>query len=62
MQFWPDGRYQLHEPYADNPSSRGFMRIDQEVLTTNIQKFLRDGWQTVRVDASFLLLKLMYRF
>jgi len=36
----------LHEPYADNPNSRGFMRIDQEVLTTNIQKFLRDGWQT----------------
>lgn len=36
----------LHEPYADNPSTRGFMRIDQEVLTTNIEKFLRDGWQT----------------
>jgi hypothetical protein len=36
----------LHEPYADNPSTRGFMRIDQEVLTTNIQRFLRDGWQT----------------
>ncbi|KAI0266689.1 amidohydrolase family-domain-containing protein [Gloeopeniophorella convolvens] len=36
----------LHEPYADNPSTRGFMRIDQEVLTTNVQKFLRDGWQT----------------
>ncbi|KAI0298561.1 amidohydrolase 3 [Russula brevipes] len=36
----------LHEPYTDNPSTRGFMRIDQDVLTTNIQKFLRDGWQT----------------
>ena len=31
------------------------MRIDQEVLTTNIQKFLRDGWQTVRVVTSFPL-------
>jgi hypothetical protein len=39
---------QLHEAYADNPSSRGFMRIDQQVLTTTIHKFLRDGWQTVR--------------
>jgi len=36
----------LNEPYADNPSSRGFMRIDQQVLTTTIHRFLRDGWQT----------------
>ncbi|KAN0134017.1 Amidohydrolase family domain containing protein [Lactarius tabidus] len=36
----------LHDAYADNPSSRGFMRIDQQVLTTTIHKFLRDGWQT----------------
>ncbi|KAH9083588.1 amidohydrolase family-domain-containing protein [Lactarius deliciosus] len=36
----------LHEAYADNPSTRGFMRIDQQVLTTTIHKFLRDGWQT----------------
>ncbi|KAI0305633.1 amidohydrolase family-domain-containing protein [Multifurca ochricompacta] len=36
----------LHEPYADNPSTMGLMRIDQEVLTTNIHRFLRDGWQT----------------
>jgi hypothetical protein len=39
---------QLNEPYADNPGSRGFMRIDQQVLTTTIHRFLRDGWQTVR--------------
>ncbi|KAH9994002.1 amidohydrolase family-domain-containing protein [Russula vinacea] len=36
----------LHEPYADNPSTRGFMRIDQNVMTTTIHRFLRDGWQT----------------
>ncbi|KAI9442272.1 amidohydrolase family-domain-containing protein [Lactarius indigo] len=36
----------LHEAYADNPSTRGFMRIDQQLLTTTIHKFLRDGWQT----------------
>jgi len=36
----------LLEPYADNPSTRGFMRIDQEVLISNIRRFLRDGWQT----------------
>ncbi|KAI0066150.1 hypothetical protein BV25DRAFT_1912937 [Artomyces pyxidatus] len=36
----------LHEPYADNPTSRGAMRIDPEVMTKNIQRFLSDGWQT----------------
>jgi hypothetical protein len=54
LYFSAYGRYQLHEPYADNPSTRGFMRIDQEVLTTNIQRFLSDGWQTVR-NACLLL-------
>ncbi|KAI9458558.1 amidohydrolase family-domain-containing protein [Russula earlei] len=50
VKIFADGKFsschQLHEPYADNPSTRGFMRIDKEVLTSNIQKFLRDGWQT----------------
>ncbi|GLB37251.1 putative amidohydrolase family protein [Lyophyllum shimeji] len=35
----------LYEPYADNPSTNGFMRLDPEVLFDVIPKFLRDGWQ-----------------
>ena len=39
---------QLYEPYTDNPSTRGVMRIDPEVLNDIIPRFLRDGWQVVR--------------
>ncbi|KAG5719455.1 putative amidohydrolase ytcJ [Termitomyces sp. T112] len=35
----------LYEPYADNPSTSGFMRLDSEILFDFIPKFLRDGWQ-----------------
>ncbi|KIL68929.1 hypothetical protein M378DRAFT_158071 [Amanita muscaria Koide BX008] len=35
----------LYEPYADNPSTNGVMRIDPEVLKDIIPKYLRDGWQ-----------------
>ncbi|KAJ7594738.1 amidohydrolase family-domain-containing protein [Mycena floridula] len=35
----------LYEPYADNPSTNGFMRIPEEVLFNIIPLFLRDGWQ-----------------
>ncbi|KAI0700891.1 amidohydrolase family-domain-containing protein [Cytidiella melzeri] len=35
----------LYEPYADNPSTNGFMRIEPEVLNAVIPRFLRDGWQ-----------------
>ncbi|KAJ3836255.1 amidohydrolase family-domain-containing protein [Lentinula raphanica] len=35
----------LYEPYADNPSTNGLMRLDQEVLFKYIPLFLRDGWQ-----------------
>jgi hypothetical protein len=35
----------LHEPYADNPTTNGFMRLDPEVLFDVIPKYLRDGWQ-----------------
>ncbi|KAJ4468274.1 amidohydrolase family-domain-containing protein [Lentinula aciculospora] len=35
----------LYEPYADNPSTNGLMRLDKEVLFTYIPLFLRDGWQ-----------------
>jgi len=35
----------LYEPYTDNPSTRGFMRIPPEVLNDIIPRFLRDGWQ-----------------
>ncbi|KAI0036858.1 amidohydrolase family-domain-containing protein [Vararia minispora EC-137] len=51
VKFFGDGALRtggaaLFEPYADNPDSRGFMRIDADVLTSNITRFLRDGWQT----------------
>ncbi|CCM04368.1 uncharacterized protein FIBRA_06541 [Fibroporia radiculosa] len=35
----------LYEPYADNPETRGFMRIEPEVLNSIIPRFMRDGWQ-----------------
>ncbi|KDR75392.1 hypothetical protein GALMADRAFT_123246 [Galerina marginata CBS 339.88] len=35
----------LYEPYADNPTTNGFMRLDPEVLFDVIPMFLRDGWQ-----------------
>ena len=40
---------QLYEPYADNPHTRGFMRIDPDVLHQVVPKFLKDGWQVVRI-------------
>ncbi|KAJ7509256.1 amidohydrolase family-domain-containing protein [Mycena galericulata] len=35
----------LYEPYTDNPSTNGFMRLPTEVLFEFIPRFLRDGWQ-----------------
>lgn len=35
----------LYEPYTDNPTTRGVMRIDADVLNTVIPRFLKDGWQ-----------------
>ncbi|KAJ7065050.1 amidohydrolase family-domain-containing protein [Mycena amicta] len=35
----------LYEPYSDDPSSKGFMRISTEVLNHFIPLFLEDGWQ-----------------
>ncbi|KAH9485282.1 Putative amidohydrolase YtcJ [Psilocybe cubensis] len=35
----------LYEPYADNPSTNGFMRLDPDILFNVIPKFLKDGWQ-----------------
>ncbi|KAF5376300.1 hypothetical protein D9615_008482 [Tricholomella constricta] len=35
----------LYEPYADNPSTRGLMRIAPELLHRVVPAFLRDGWQ-----------------
>ncbi|TRM69760.1 amidohydrolase family-domain-containing protein [Schizophyllum amplum] len=36
----------LYEPYEDNPSTPGFMRIAPETLFDIIPRFLKDGWQT----------------
>ncbi|KAI0812390.1 amidohydrolase family-domain-containing protein [Irpex lacteus] len=42
VKIFADGTYRsftkLYEPYADNPATRGFMRIEPEVLND-------DGWQ-----------------
>ncbi|KAL1761483.1 amidohydrolase family-domain-containing protein [Schizophyllum commune] len=35
----------LYEPYSDNPSSRGAMRIDPELLAKVVPKLLANGWQ-----------------
>ncbi|KAH9830731.1 amidohydrolase family-domain-containing protein [Rhodofomes roseus] len=35
----------LYEPYADNPSTCGVMRIEPDVLNSVIPKFMKDGWQ-----------------
>ncbi|KAJ3518136.1 hypothetical protein NLJ89_g62 [Agrocybe chaxingu] len=35
----------LYEPYADNPTTNGFMRLDPEILFKFIPMFLRDEWQ-----------------
>lgn len=40
-------KFQLYEPYADNPTTNGFMRLDPEILFDVIPKYLRDGWQVV---------------
>ncbi|KAF8588694.1 hypothetical protein K439DRAFT_1645376 [Ramaria rubella] len=35
----------LHEPYTDNPTTRGFFRTAPEVIREVVPQFLRDGWQ-----------------
>ncbi|KAF8881536.1 amidohydrolase family-domain-containing protein [Mucidula mucida] len=35
----------LYEPYADNPSTSGFMRLSPEVINKFVPRFLIDGWQ-----------------
>ncbi|KLO18383.1 hypothetical protein SCHPADRAFT_899781 [Schizopora paradoxa] len=35
----------LYEPYDDHPETHGFMRIDMEVLSSVVPRFLKDGWQ-----------------
>lgn len=35
----------LYEPYADNPDSRGAMRIDPALLQKVIPRFMANGWQ-----------------
>ena len=38
----------LYEPYADNPSTSGQMRLPDHVFHEVIPQFLKDGWQVVR--------------
>ena len=40
---------QLYDPYTDNPGTKGFMRIPPEVLNDVIPRFMKDGWQVVRL-------------
>lgn len=48
---------QLYEPYSDNPTTKGIMRISDDVLFNVIPLFLRDGWQVV---SPLLLLRLFF--
>ncbi|RDB25349.1 putative amidohydrolase YtcJ [Hypsizygus marmoreus] len=50
VKFFADGALRtsgafLYEPYTDDPSTKGFMRLDPQILYDVIPKFLRDGWQ-----------------
>ncbi|KAG2015924.1 amidohydrolase, variant 2 [Coprinopsis cinerea AmutBmut pab1-1] len=50
MKIFADGALRtggaaLYEPYADNPSTSGFMRIEKSLLYDVIPKFLSNGWQ-----------------
>ncbi|KAH7872124.1 amidohydrolase family-domain-containing protein [Lentinula edodes] len=35
----------LYEPYTDEPSSTGFMRLPASLLNEIIPRFIKDGWQ-----------------
>ncbi|KAK0430387.1 amidohydrolase family-domain-containing protein [Desarmillaria tabescens] len=35
----------LYEPYTDNPTTNGFMRVSEATINRVIPLFLRDGWQ-----------------
>ncbi|KAF8965645.1 amidohydrolase family-domain-containing protein [Flammula alnicola] len=35
----------LYEPYSDDPSTNGAMRISADVLKKVVPRFLKDGWQ-----------------
>ncbi|KAG5636156.1 hypothetical protein H0H81_008987 [Sphagnurus paluster] len=45
VKIFADGGAALYEPYADNPSTSGLMRISPETLHRVVPDFLRDGWQ-----------------
>ena len=49
-RFLLTSKFQLYEPYTDNPTTNGFMRLDPEILFDVIPKYLRDGWQVVCSD------------
>ncbi|KAF9078440.1 amidohydrolase family-domain-containing protein [Rhodocollybia butyracea] len=35
----------LYEPYTDDPTNVGFMRLSPSLLNSTIPRFLKDGWQ-----------------
>ncbi|KAF9653004.1 hypothetical protein BDM02DRAFT_3088406 [Thelephora ganbajun] len=37
----------LYEPYSDDPTNRGSMRVEPGTLNKTIPKFLEDGWQCI---------------
>ncbi|KAF8883070.1 amidohydrolase family-domain-containing protein [Gymnopilus junonius] len=53
VKIFADGalRSGLYEPYADNPSTRGVMRISAELLNTVIPRFLRMAGKLYNVHA-----------
>ncbi|KAK0461124.1 amidohydrolase family-domain-containing protein [Desarmillaria tabescens] len=46
----------LYEPYTDNPSTNGVMRMPPELINRVIPRFLQDGWQVVRDRANGIVL------
>jgi predicted amidohydrolase YtcJ len=39
----------LLEPYSDDPSTSGIMRVRPEVLAKLVREFSTDGWQVVSI-------------
>ena len=46
----------LLEPYFDDPKTKGLLLTTPEALEKRVRQFWKDGWQTVRVHQSTIIL------